>query len=148
VRAKEARVRNTSGEAKAILRGGWSGPDEMRSAGVVIGAGTLALLLAVTPVLGQPTGGTVVESSVPAVLSPEKQKLIREHARRSNLPIADLGEPARIDMIIPPEVDLLVLPQDMTTEVPTTTSYRYLITSDVIAVVEPESRKVIQLITR
>jgi hypothetical protein len=120
----------------------------MRSAGVVIGAGTLALLLAVTPVLGQPTGGTVVESSVPAVLSPEKQKLIREHARRSNLPIADLGEPARIDMIIPPEVDLLVLPQDMTTEVPTTTSYRYLITSDVIAVVEPESRKVIQLITR
>jgi hypothetical protein len=120
----------------------------MRSAGVVIGAGTLALLLAAIPVLGQPTGGTVVESPAPAVLPPEKQKLIREHARRSNLPTANLGEPARIDMIIPPEVDLLVLPQDMTTEVPTTTSYRYLITSDVIAVVEPESRKVIQRITR
>jgi hypothetical protein len=36
----------------------------------------------------------------------------------------------------------------MSSEVPTTTSYRYLITSDVIAVVKPESRKVIQLITR
>ncbi len=51
-------------------------------------------------------------------------------------------------MIIPEEVELIALPQDMTTETPTTTSYRYLITSDVIAVVEPQSRKVIQLITR
>jgi hypothetical protein len=50
-------------------------------------------------------------------------------------------------MIIPP-VELLALPQDMSPEVPTTTSYRYLITGDVIAVIEPESRNIIQLITR
>jgi hypothetical protein len=36
----------------------------------------------------------------------------------------------------------------MSLEVPTTTSYRYLITGDVIAVVEPESRTVIQIIDR
>jgi hypothetical protein len=36
----------------------------------------------------------------------------------------------------------------MSLEVPTTMSYRYLITGDVIAVVEPESRNTIQLITR
>ncbi len=51
-------------------------------------------------------------------------------------------------MVIPEEVELLAMPQDMTTETPATTSYRYLITSDVIAVVEPQSRKIIQLITK
>ncbi len=109
-------------------------------------------LVAVTPVLSQTTGGptpgTIVESPTPPVLPPEKQAAIREQAKRSDLPVAQLSEPARIDMIIPEEVELIALPQDMTTETPTTTSYRYVITSDVIAVVEPQSRKVIQLVTR
>ena len=111
----------------------------------------MVAVLAATPTFGQsaaPTPGMVVESRYPVVLSPEKQALIREHAKRPDLPVAQLGGPARIDMIIPEEVELLALPQDMTTETPTTTSYRYIITSDVIAVVEPQSRKVIQLITR
>ena len=86
--------------------------------------------------------------SRPVVLSPETQTLIREQANRPNLPVAQLREPARIDMTIPEEVELLAMPQDIATETPTTTSYRYLITSDVIAVVEPQSRRVIQLITR
>ena len=89
-----------------------------------------------------------MESPTPPVLSPEKQTLIREQAKRQDLPVVQLREPARIDMIIPEEVELIALPQDITTETPTTTSYRYLITGDVIAVVEPQSRKVIQLITR
>jgi hypothetical protein len=82
------------------------------------------------------------------VLSPEKQALIREQAKRGDLPVVTLNEPARTDMTIPDEVELLALPQDVSTETPSTTSYRYLITSDVIAVVEPQSRKVIQLISR
>jgi hypothetical protein len=110
----------------------------------------LTALLSAAPALGQsaaPTPGAVVESR-PVVLSPETQALVREQAKRPNLPVAQLSEPARIDMTIPEEVELLAMPQDMATETPTTTSYRYLITSDVIAVVEPQSRKVIQLITR
>ena len=117
-----------------------------RSLAMLLGA----MLLTTGPALGQsaaPTPGAVVESR-PVVLSPETQVLIREQAKRPNLPVAQLSEPARIDITIPEEVELLAMPQDMTTETPTTTSYRYLITSDVIAVVEPQSRKVIQLITR
>ena len=112
-------------------------------------AGVTALLTT-TSALSQsaaPTPGAVVESR-PVVLSPETQALIREQAKRPNLPVAQLSEPARIDMTIPEEVELLAMPQDIATETPTTTSYRYLITSDVVAVVEPQSRKVIQLITR
>lgn len=113
-----------------------------------MGLGAVAVILAATPTVGQPTGGTVIESPAPALLPPEKQNLIREQARRADLPKADLGEPARIGLIIPPEVELLMLPQDINSEVPATTSYRYLIAGDVIAVVEPETRKVIQLINR
>jgi hypothetical protein len=110
----------------------------------------LTALLSAAPALGQsaaPTRGAVVESR-PVVLSPETQALVREQAKRPNLPVAQLSEPARIDMVVPEEVELLAMPQDMATETPATTSYRYLITSDVIAIVEPQSRKVIQLITR
>ena len=110
----------------------------------------VTVLLVVAPALGQsaaPTPGAVVESR-PVVLSPETQALVREQAKRPNLPVAQLSEPARIDMTIPEEVELLAMPQDIGTDTPTTTSYRYLITSDVIAVVEPQSRRVIQLITR
>ena len=112
-------------------------------------AGVTALLTT-TSALSQsaaPTPGAVVESR-PVVLSPETQALIREQAKRPNLPVAQLSQPARIDMTIPEEVELLAMPQDIGTDTPTTTSYRYLITSDVIAVVEPQSRRVIQLITR
>ena len=120
----------------------------MRSTAMGFGAVAAILVLAATPTLGQPTGGAVVESPAPALLPPEKQNLIREQARRADLPKADLGEPARIGMIIPPGGELLMLPQDMSSEVPATMSYRYLIAGDVIAVVEPENRKVIQLINR
>ena len=114
------------------------------------GAGVAAILNATMAVAqsAAPTPGMVIEAPTPPVLSPEKQTLIREQAKRPNLPVATLSEPARIDMVIPEEVELLALPQDIATETPSTTSYRYLITSDVIAVVDPQSRKVIQLITR
>jgi hypothetical protein len=81
-------------------------------------------------------------------LSPEKQALVREQIKRSDLPAANLSEPPRVGMIVPPEENLLVLPQDARAEVPTTTSYKFLLSGDVIAALEPGSRKVIQLIRR
>jgi hypothetical protein len=43
-------------------------------------------------------------------------------------------------------VELWSLPQDSVSEVPATTSYKFLLTGQTIAVVDPESRKVIQII--
>jgi hypothetical protein len=74
---------------------------KMRPTGIVVGASAVAVVLAAAPTVAQPTGGTVVESPAPALLPPEKQKLIREQARRADLPKAELGESARIGMIIP-----------------------------------------------
>ena len=109
---------------------------------------SLFSLLATTHTLAQTAAPAGAEAQIPVALAPEKQSLVREHVNRSNFPVAELSEPVRVEMVVPPEVDLIVLPQDTGTEVPTTTSYQFLVASDVIAVVEPESRKVIQLIKR
>lgn len=102
-----------------------------------------------SPALSQPAQGTPVETSEPIPLSSEKQKMILDQVKASpDLPQADLNEPLRIGMIIPPEVELLELPQDAATAVPTVTTYNYVIVGNQVAIAEPESRKVIQLIKR
>jgi hypothetical protein len=108
-----------------------------------------AIALAATPAWAQPTLGTPVEAAGPIALPPEKQAVIREHAARTtNLPNAELPEAVRIGMVIPNEVELLSLPQDAATATPAVTSYSYIIAGDVIAVVDPANRTVIQLIKR
>jgi hypothetical protein len=112
-----------------------------------------AFVLAVGPVPAAaqpstgPTLGTAVETSGSVALPPDKQDMIREQAARSDLPTADLPEPARVGMVIPQDVTLLTLPQDGKTATPTVTSYSYVIAGDVIAVVD-QDRKVVQLIKR
>lgn len=84
----------------------------MRMVAALLG---LAAALATAPATAQSSAasapGTVVESPTPPVLSPEKQALIREQAKRPNLPVATLNEPVRIDMILPEEVELLDPPR-------------------------------------
>jgi hypothetical protein len=105
-----------------------------------------AVVATAAPALAQPSPAPAAEIPRPLPLPPDKQNLIREQAKRPDLPSATLPEPARIDMVVPPEVELLALPQDVATEVPSVTRYRYLKAGDVIAIVDPETRKVIQLI--
>jgi hypothetical protein len=101
------------------------------------------------PALSQPTQGAPVVTGEPRALPLEKQKMILEQVRRSpDLPQANLSEPVRVGMTIPEEVEVLELPQDAATTVPTVTTYRYIIVGDQIAIIEPESRTVIQLINR
>ena len=47
---------------------------------------------------------------------------------------------------VPPSIDLIVLPQDAITEVPKTSSYRFVLMRDGIAVVDPATRMVLQVI--
>ncbi len=109
----------------------------------------LIALGAVHPAASQPVQGTPVETGGSRPLPPEKQKLILDHVKRStDLPQASLSEPLRVGMTIPPEVEVLGLPQDAVTTVPTVTTYNYLIVGDQIAIIEPETRKVIQLVKR
>jgi len=109
----------------------------------------MVALGAIAPASSQPVQGTAVETGAPRPLPPEKQKMILDQVRGSpDLPQANLSEPVRVGMIIPDEVEVLELPQDAATTVPTVTTYNYIIVGDQIAILEPESRTVIQLIKR
>jgi len=91
------------------------------------------------------TGGAPVETP-PVPLSPEKQATVKQHVQRERPPEAQTGGPVAVGMTVPESVELWSLPQDSVTEVPATTSYKFLLTGKTIAVVDPESRKVIQII--
>jgi hypothetical protein len=109
----------------------------------------MVALGAIAMASSRPAQGTPVETGAPRPLPLEKQKMILEQVRNSpDLPQANLSEPVRVGMIIPDEVEVLELPQDAATTVPTITTYNYLIVGDQIAIIEPETRKVIQLMKR
>ena len=93
------------------------------------------------------TTGTPIEIP-PVLLPPEKQALVREHVKRSAIPTAQIGMPVSVGITLPETIELFALPQDAVTEVPKVTSYKFLVTGDAIAVVDPGSRKVVQLIER
>jgi hypothetical protein len=79
-------------------------------------------------------------------LSPEKQAVVKQHVEREKPPEAQTGGSVTVGMTVPEDVELWSLPQDSVTEVPATTRYQFLRIGKTIAVVDPESRKVIQII--
>jgi hypothetical protein len=83
-------------------------------------------------------------SSMP--LSSDKHGLVKEHVRRAKVPEAKIDEQVAVGMTVPEGVELWGLPQDSMTEVPTVSSYKFFHVGKVIAVVDPDSRKVVQLI--
>jgi hypothetical protein len=103
-----------------------------------------AAMILSAPALAEKAPKTVEPSAVP--LAPEKQETVRDHVRRAKVPEGPPGAPPSIGMTVPDEVDLWGLPEDSVTEVPTVTTYKFFHTGTVIAVVDPESRTIVQLI--
>ena len=103
--------------------------------------------------LGGITAATAQTSGVPVETAPvplplDKQTIVKDYVKRSDMPAVDPGAPVTVGMIVPEGTELFALPQDTVTEVPKVTRYKFLVTGATIAVVDPETRKVIQLIQR
>jgi hypothetical protein len=90
--------------------------------------------------------------SFPITFSASKQKEIKasiagsERGLRVGAQLPRLQEELALGMTVPWTVDLIALPQDAITEIPTTSSYRFVLTGDRIAVVDPSTRTVVQII--
>ena len=128
-----------------------------------LGFGLIALFsLVAGPSLGQSPGAPAVSQSPggPAAaveagktpLSPEKQLEVKTsiarygRALKPGQDLPKLNERLAIGATVPATVELINLPQDSVTEVATTTTYRFVLMREGIAVVDPETRKVIQVI--
>ena len=110
-------------------------------------------LLGAAPAIAQsaPPRGEAVNVANPP-LSAERQLEIKtsiarySRALKPGQELPRISDKLAVGTTVPPAVQLITLPQDTVTEVPTTTSYRFVLMGDSIAVVEPETRKVLQVI--
>jgi hypothetical protein len=81
-------------------------------------------------------------------LPADKHSLVKEHVSRAKVPEAKVDGPVTVGMTVPEDIELWSLPQDSVTEVPTVSSYKFFHARRTIAVVDPESRTVIQVIPK
>src|SRR5215213_7296021 len=94
-----------------------------------------------------------VDSTQSTVLSAEKQGQVRTFVRDYDRIVKDGSKLPKVDQAlavgepVPEEVTLAALPQDSVTEVPQVTSYRFVLAANgAIAVVDPATRRVVQVI--
>jgi Protein of unknown function (DUF1236) len=92
-----------------------------------------ASLLASTPSFAQ----TVIE------LSPDQRTTIREYVVRERVPAARIPGEVRVGVALPADIELAPVPE---TWGPSVKRYRYVHWNDRVVLVEPSSRRVIQII--
>ena len=105
-------------------------------------------LAASAPAFAQSTSTTVtttVPSTTGAItIAPEKRTVIRQ--RLTTAKPVQLQERVTVGMTVPSEVELVEVPETVVTEVPAVRSYRYFRWNDDVVLVDPSSRRVVQVI--
>jgi hypothetical protein len=117
--------------------------------------GLIALSLALGGLSGTPAQSEVktktIDTTQSTSLSPEKQARIKEFVRQQDR-MKEAGQLPKseqsftVGAVVPSSIELVALPEDASTEVPQVTSYRFFLAANGIVMVDPESRKVIQVI--
>ena len=85
-------------------------------------------------------------------LSPEKQLEVKtsiarySRALKPGQDLPKVNEKLAVGATVPAAMELITLPQDNVTEVATTTTYKFVLMREGIAVVDPDTRKVVQII--
>ena len=116
---------------------------------LVLLASEAAFAQASSPAPGGPAAAIETEKQS---LSPEKQLEVKTslarygRALKPGQELPKLNERLAVGATVPAGIELVGLPQDTVTEVPTTTTYRFVLMREGIAVVDPETRKIVQII--
>lgn len=76
-------------------------------------------------------------------LSPEQRTTIREYVVRERVPAARIPGQIRVGAVLPADVELVAVPE---TWGPSVRRYRYVHWNDRVVLVEPSSRRVVQII--
>lgn len=110
-------------------------------------AGVAALgVLAAAPAVAQTTTTTTTrtETTGSITIAPEKRTVIKQ--RFTGAPVTTFKEKVTVGATIPAEVELSAVPETVVTEIPTVKSYRYFRYNDDVVLVDPSSRRVVQII--
>jgi len=76
-------------------------------------------------------------------LQPEQRTVIREYVERESVPVIEIERDLTVGQSVPAEVELSTVPQQWG---PGMSNYRYIYTDDRVYLIEPSSRRIIQVI--
>jgi hypothetical protein len=80
------------------------------------------------------------------VIEPQQRTVIRNYVVKERVRPVELRERIVVGATIPAEVELAPVPETIYAEVPTLQPYRYFVWDNRFVLVEPSSRRVIQII--
>jgi hypothetical protein len=79
-------------------------------------------------------------------LSPAQEAELRLHAAREGARPAAVRDPVAVGVALPAGVELQPIPQTVIADMPAARGYRYVATDAGLAIVNPETRRVVRLI--
>ena len=88
-------------------------------------------------------GGQAIAQSVAVEISPEQRTRIKEYVVKEKVKPVTIRESVRVGATLPADVDLVAVPE---TWGPSFSRYRYVYHGDNVVLVEPSSRRVIEII--
>jgi hypothetical protein len=77
-------------------------------------------------------------------ISPEQRTIIKQRIGRVQ-PSTTVRQRVTVGATLPADVELTPLPEDLYAEVPIVRNYRYIVVGDDIVLVEPQTRRVIEV---
>ena len=80
------------------------------------------------------------------VIEPQQRTVIRNYVVKERVRPVELRERITVGATIPAEVELVPVPETIYAEVPSLRPYRYFVWDDRFVLVEPQSRRVIQIV--
>jgi hypothetical protein len=104
-------------------------------------------LLAAAPAVAQTsvtTTTTAPTATGSITIAPEKRTVIKQ--RFTGAPVKTIKEKVTVGAMVPADVELMAVPDTVVTEIPTVKSYRYFRYDDDVVLVDPSSRRVVQII--
>lgn len=111
-------------------------------------AGLAALgIVAAVPAVAQTsvtTTTTTSDTTGSISIAPEKRTVIKQ--RFTGAPVKTVKEKITVGATVPADVELMAVPETVVTEVPAVKSYRYFRYEDDVVLVDPSTRRVVQII--
>jgi hypothetical protein len=108
-------------------------------------AAGVALALLAGPAAAQTSVTTTTSDTTGSItIAPEKRTVIKQRLG-STKPVT-LKEKVTVGMTVPSDVELVTVPETIYSDVPSIRNYRYFVYNDDVVLVDPSSRRVVQVI--
>ena len=108
-------------------------------------AATTAVVLLATPALSQTSTPMTppAASSATIMLAPEQRAKIKQYVVQQKVKPVTVSERVAVGATLPADVELIAVPSDWGPEV---TRYRFIYSGDHVVLVDPSSRRVVQIL--